>query len=114
MRLHLLGARLSQVQPVPGIVRIDGLQPAATSPANSSAARACSGSIRSTAADTSATTATRVPRWAIRLRFRPRAWPKSNSSRLLRAGKRRRGCGLRRRARPGRRTSRCRPAMRYS
>ena len=35
-----------------------------------------------------AATKSRVPRWAIRSRFRPRAWSKSNSSRDLRAGKR--------------------------
>ena len=33
-------------------------------------------------------TKSRVPRWAIRSRFRPRAWSKSNSSNVLRPGKR--------------------------
>jgi hypothetical protein len=35
-----------------------------------------------------AVTKSSVPRWAISSRLRPRAWSKSNSSRLLRAGKR--------------------------
>jgi hypothetical protein len=35
-----------------------------------------------------AVTKSSVPRWAIRSRLRPRAWSKSNSSRLLRPGKR--------------------------
>ena len=40
------------------MARIDGLRPAATSSANSSAARTCNGSMRSTASDASATAGT--------------------------------------------------------
>ena len=61
-----------------------------------------------------AVTKSRVPRWAIRSRLRPRAWSKSNSSRLLRAGNR----AARMRPSPPwdsrAETSRCRQAARNS
>ena len=59
-------------------------------------------------------TKSRVPRWAIRSRLRPRAWSKSNSSRRLRAGNR----AARMRPSPPwdsrAETSRCRQATRNS
>ena len=49
-----------------------------------------------------AVTKSRVPRWAIRSRFRPRAWSKSNSSRTCGPGTGPPGSGLPRRGTPAR------------
>jgi hypothetical protein len=48
-------------------------------------------------------TKSKVARWAIRSRFSPRAWSKSNSSMLLQAGNRAARIRSRRRAHPGQR-----------